>query len=261
MEKEPVIPFNPPSEEKKVEDNKVEKIDQSWSILRLVQERTPRGWEEVFKAAKRELEDISHILARDEAKYQYISFPPRKSIFHAFELTPLDKVICCIVGQDPYHNEGQAMGLSFSVPKGVMVPSSLKNIYKELTNTIENFRAPSHGDLSYWASQGVLLLNQCLTVRPHQPGSHGDLWRGLIMRVIQYILERNKNCIFLLLGKEAQRVTKLMGGRGKVVTAAHPSGLSANRGFFGSDVFNKVNKLLIEDGKKPIDWRVDPPSS
>jgi len=229
--------------------------DQSWSIMRIVKERCPLScptWIPVLNAAEKELIDISRILEKDEAKYGPC-FPARKDIFRALELTPLDRVSVVCVGQDPYHNDGQAHGLSFSVPKGVNVPSSLKNIYKELSTSIEGFRMPNHGNLEYWASQGVLLLNQCLTVRPHQPGSHGDLWLGFIMRVVQAVLDRNKNCVFLLLGKEAQRIVKLTGGRGKIVTAVHPSGLSG--------IFPKINSLLIEDGKPPIDWNVDPPKS
>lgn len=183
-------------------------------------------------------------------------FPPRPDVFRAFNQTPITKVKVCIIGQDPYHGPGQAMGLSFSVPKTQPVPSSLRNIYKEISSDLGHpLQSFSHGDLSSWCSQGVLLLNAVLTVRSGEPASHQKKgWEELTDGAIRALSREREGVVFLLWGKFAQEKAKLIDlKRGhKVLKAAHPSGLSASRGFFGCKHFSQANGLLAE----PIDWRV-----
>jgi uracil-DNA glycosylase len=185
-------------------------------------------------------------------------FPPRDRVFAAFRYTPLSRVSVVIIGQDPYHGPGQAEGLSFSVPPGVAVPSSLKNMYKELSTDIPGFSVPKHGHLAKWAAQGVLLLNATLTVLSGQPNSHaGAGWRTFTARVIAALNAQPQPIVFLLWGGFAKEVgAKLDRSRHGVFTAAHPSGLSANKGFFGCKHFSKANEFLKQHGREPIDWQV-----
>jgi uracil-DNA glycosylase len=238
-----------------------EPIDQTWSVIRIAIERPPKGWEEVFKGAIDEIAHVSSELDKEEKTFGPY-FPLKCELFTAFEWTPLNLIKILLIGQDPYHDFGtdglpQAIGASFSVRKGVMVPPSLKNIYKELSNSIDGFRIPSHGYLEKLGRQGVFLLNTCLTVRPHQPKSHGQVWRGLLERVLKAILSSNKNCIFILLGKDAQAIGKQLGGLGIILETSHPSPLSARYGFLGSNIFKRANQLLIANGQDPIDWNLD----
>lgn len=230
-------------------------IKQTMSILEIVETNCPTSWKKVFEAAKDELEDVNTILMTEEKTFGPF-YPFKKDLFRAFQLTPLNKVKVVLVGQDPYHTEhsGQpiACGLSFSVAKNVPIPSSLKNMYKELIRT--GFKAANHGDLSDWSLKGVLLLNSCLTVRPHQAGSHGQLWLGVIQRVVHAICDVNPNCVFILLGKQAQKLQKMLGDRVKVVAAGHPSGLNCRDPFVSSNTFVKVNEILVATKQDPIDW-------
>lgn len=238
-------------------------VDQTWSIEQIAKEAPPRTWERVFTDAIPELHDVSLILAEQEKLYgQY--YPLKKDIFNAFNYTQLSNVKIVIFGQDPYHQTihingetlPRAVGMSFSVRPEDSVPSSLNNIYAELENTVRGFRRPDHGDLREWATQGVLLLNQCLTVRPGKPNSHGDIWLGFINKVLKAIASANPYCIFLLWGREAQKLKPLLGERSIIFEAAHPSGLSARRGFFGCNHFNLANETLIKQGKVGINWRL-----
>ena len=242
-------------------------IDQSWSIKDITDKRPPRTWENVFKESEYEFITISEILEKEEKTYGTY-FPLKKNIFSAFELTPLKLVKVVIVGQDPYYQltvdnnnnpKPRAQGLSFSVSKDDIIPSSLENIYKELYNTYPGFIIPDHGDLTKWATQGVLLLNSCLTVRANQPGSHSELWLGFIKRVCKAIAKYNPTCVFLLWGMEAQKIKGMIGEKSVVLEAAHPSPKSANKGFFTYDHFNKTNKILVEQGHSAIDWHINPP--
>jgi uracil-DNA glycosylase len=142
------------------------------------------------------------------------------------------------------------------VKKGTKIPSSLVNMFKEIKNTVTGFETPSHGDLTGWARQGVLLLNTCLTVRPASPGCHKEIWLGFIKKVINAIIDTNPNCIFVLWGRKAQKVRKMLGERATVLEAAHPSGFSAHRGFFGCNHFNQINTLLSESGQRQINWNL-----
>lgn len=182
-------------------------------------------------------------------------FPDEKNIFNALELTPFESVKVVILGQDPYHGFGQAHGLSFSVQKGIPLPPSLKNIYKELQEDVGG-EVPTEGDLSHWAKQGVLLLNTVLTVEEGNANSHKGMgWERLTNRLIESLNELNHPVIFILWGKPAQDKEKLITNPNHVILKApHPSPLSAYRGFFGSKPFSKVNDILIQQGQTPIRW-------
>lgn len=182
-------------------------------------------------------------------------YPPRVQIFAALNHTPVDAVRVCIIGQDPYHAAGQAMGLAFSVPRGVAVPSSLRNIYKELGSNIPTFKPPKHGDLTAWATRGVLLLNTSLTVREADAGSHAKQgWETFTDAIVQTLNFREDPVVFLLWGKHAQDKAKKIRAHHKLLKSAHPSGLSASKGFFGNKHFSQCNALLQAMGKDPIDW-------
>lgn len=189
---------------------------------------------------------------------QYTVFPPNRLIFNAFEHTPFDEVKVVILGQDPYHNTGQAMGLSFSVPRGIDIPPSLRNMYKELQSDIPGFRMPDHGDLTAWADQGVLLLNATLTVRAHVAGSHQRKgWEAFTDKAIAELSARRSGLVFLLWGRYAKDKAALIDYRKHhILTAAHPSPLSAHNGFFGCGHFSKANQFLEQQGLKPVDWQV-----
>lgn len=184
-------------------------------------------------------------------------FPPNRLIFNAFEHTPFDRVRVVILGQDPYHNIGQAHGLSFSVPRGMDIPPSLRNMYKELATDIPGFEPPAHGDLSSWADQGVLLLNATLTVRAHAAGSHqGKGWETFTNRAIAELSAGRAGIVFMLWGRFAKQKAALIDGRKHLIlTAAHPSPLSAYNGFFGCRHFSQANDYLVEQGLPPINWQ------
>ncbi len=182
-------------------------------------------------------------------------YPEKKNWFKAFDVTPFEKVKVVIIGQDPYHGEGQAQGLSFSVPEGFKLPPSLKNIYKEIEADIRVEKS-QNGDLTSWAEQGVLLLNSVLTVRAKSAGSHQKKgWEKFTDRVVEVLNEQSENLVFILWGAPAQKKGKAI-NREKhlVLEAPHPSPLSSYRGFFGCQHFSKTNRYLMEKDKKPIVW-------
>jgi uracil-DNA glycosylase len=227
------------------------------------------GWDKVFS-----LDDVEQIYADVCNRCQFMPYPFFDELLKAFELTPFDEVKVVILGQDPYHGSysvpttpptrgmklvPQANGLAFSVDKGVKLPPSLKNIFKELKDDlgIDN----KHGDLSGWAKQGVLLLNSVLTVEPGSAGSHAGMgWEAITTDVIDALTKRKDPVMFLLWGKKAEETflnavdpdTPLY-----LMKAAHPSPFSAHHGFFGCKHFSKVNKWLEKNGKTPIDWKLD----
>ena len=182
-------------------------------------------------------------------------FPEEKNVFNALELTPFESVKVVILGQDPYHGFGQAHGLSFSVQKGIPLPPSLRNIYKELQEDLGG-ELPTEGDLSHWAKQGVLLLNTVLTVEEGNANSHKGMgWERLTNRLIESLNELNHPVIFILWGKPAQDKEKLITNPSHVILKSpHPSPLSAYRGFFGSKPFSRINDILIQQGQIPIRW-------
>ncbi|XP_057773969.1 uracil-DNA glycosylase, mitochondrial [Salvia miltiorrhiza] len=184
-------------------------------------------------------------------------YPPQHLIFNALNTTPFDCVKAVIIGQDPYHGPGQAMGLSFSVPEGIKVPSSLQNIYKELQKDM-GCTIPSNGNLEKWAIQGVLLLNAVLTVRQHQANSHAKKgWEQFTDAVIGAISQKRRGVVFILWGNYAQAKSRLIDeSKHYILKSAHPSGLSANRGFFGCRHFSRTNQILEKMGVSPIDWQL-----
>ena len=185
-------------------------------------------------------------------------FPPARLIFNAFDSCPFNQVRVVIIGQDPYHDVGQAHGLCFSVNEGIPIPPSLMNIYKEIQRDLGK-PIPTSGNLQRWADQGVLLLNATLTVEAHRPGSHqGKGWEELTDAVIQALNEQREHLVFMLWGSYAQRKGQFINRRKHLVLEApHPSPLSAYRGFFGSRPFSKTNNFLKEHGVDPIDWQIE----
>ena len=218
------------------------------------------GWENVLaeEFSKDYFIQLKQFLS-DEKSNNEIVYPDSNYIFNAYDSTPFDEVKVVILGQDPYHGDGQAHGLCFSVLPGVATPPSLRNMYKELLgDEAVDFETPEHGYLQKWAEQGVLLLNATLTVRAHDAGSHQRKgWEQFTDTAIQALNEQKEGIVFLLWGSYAQHKGKLIDTeKHHVLKAPHPSPLSAYRGFFGCGHFSKCNQLLGEMGKSEIDWQV-----
>ncbi|XP_003373849.1 uracil-DNA glycosylase [Trichinella spiralis] len=208
--------------------------------------------------SKAYFKDLENRLNEIWQKPQSVVFPPKHLIFNAFNLTPLKSVKAVILGQDPYHNYGQAHGLSFSVPHGVTPPPSLKNIFKELADDIPGFRIPSHGCLTAWAKRGVLLLNASLTVECHKANSHAAFgWQDFTDFAIKTVSDHCFGVVFLLWGAFAHKKERLVDSKKHtIIKTAHPSPLSQGR-FFGCRCFSKTNEALKEYGKDAIDWTID----
>ncbi len=185
-------------------------------------------------------------------------YPPADDIFNAFHFTPLEEVKVVILGQDPYHEPGQAHGLCFSVKPQVPIPPSLVNIYKELEDDLGCY-IPNNGYLEKWARQGVLMLNTVLTVRAHQANSHKDLgWEQFMDAAIRVLAEQDRPMVFVLWGKPAQRKKEMIHNpKHLILESPHPSPLSAYRGFFGSRPFSRINAYLEQNGLEPIDWQIE----
>lgn len=198
-----------------------------------------------------------YLKVRDEYT-RYPIYPPSEDVFNAFDFTPLHKVKVVILGQDPYHEEGQAHGLCFSVKKGVDIPPSLVNIYKELNDDLGCY-IPNHGYLKKWADQGVLLLNTVLTVRAHAAHSHKGIgWEQFTDAAISVLNQQDRPIVFLLWGKPAQeKAAMLTNPNHLILKAPHPSPLSAYRGFLGCRHFSSANAFLQKNGLDPIDWQIE----
>ncbi|MBB1312912.1 MULTISPECIES: uracil-DNA glycosylase [Aliivibrio] len=215
------------------------------------------SWNDILETEKEKpyyQEMMTHIKeARSQGKK---IFPKEENVFTAFSLTPFNNVTVVILGQDPYHGEGQAHGLSFSVLPGVKIPPSLRNMYKELAEDIEGFIPPTHGYLESWAEQGVLLLNTVLTVEESQAHSHAKLgWETFTDSIIEQLNEKKEGIIFLLWGAHAQKKgINIDATKHAILAAPHPSPLSARRGFFGCQHFSKTNELLREKNLSEINW-------
>lgn len=183
--------------------------------------------------------------------------PPKEYRFRALELTPLENIKAVILGQDPYHGEGEANGLAFSVNKDIKIPPSLRNIYKELNSDL-GLEIPTHGDLTSWAKEGVLLLNSILTVEKNKPASHRDIgWQQYTDSLISQISNQKEHVVFILWGKYAQSKIPLINqAKHLIIASTHPSPFSANKGFLGSKPFSKCNKWLKEKNVPQIDWRI-----
>lgn len=215
-------------------------------------------WEELFEKIKEKdyAKKINTILNQEYATHTI--FPPRNMMFNAFKYTPLKEVKVVIIGQDPYHEDNQAMGLSFSVPKGVALPPSLINIFKEIENNFGYKMNYSNGDLTYLAKQGVLLLNTILTVRKSIPLSHQNIGYDLFVQdILKTIDEQDQPIVFLLWGNYARELKKYLHNPNHLILeSTHPSPLSANRGgFFNQNHFLKANNYLVNHGLKPINWQ------
>ena len=217
--------------------------------------RIEASWKAVLKEEfeKPYFNEISSFLHQERAAGKTI-YPPGPLIFKAFELTPINKVKVVILGQDPYHGPGEAMGLCFSVPKGVRVPPSLKNVFKELKRDLD-LDVPQHGDLTHWAQQGILLINAMLTVEHKRAGSHKKIgWQSFTDAVIRALSENKEGLIFLLWGNFAKTKKELIDtNKHHVLEAAHPSPLARNA-FNNCKHFSKTNELLRNSGQKEIDW-------
>ncbi|MDB5286604.1 MAG: uracil-DNA glycosylase [Mucilaginibacter sp.] len=196
---------------------------------------------------------------KQEKEAGYVIYPKNADIFNAFNKTPFDEVKVVILGQDPYPGEHQAHGLSFSVQKGVAIPRSLINIYKELKTDIPGFTIPAHGNLEKWAKQGVLLLNATLTLRAGQSASHQKKgWEKFTDAAIKKLSDEKTGIVFILWGAYAQsKIALIDTNKHHILKSVHPSPLSVERGFWGSKPFSKTNEILIKEGKEPIDWQID----
>jgi uracil-DNA glycosylase len=215
-------------------------------------------WKEALsdELEKDYMRNLFHFL-ENEALSHRIS-PPEPVIFEAFNQTPFSDVKVVVLGQDPYHQLGQSHGLAFSVQAGTRVPPSLRNIFKAIENDFSEFKAPDHGNLTYWAKQGVLLLNTTLTVRESQAGSHQKKgWERFTDRIIQLLSNERSGLVFMLWGKPAQQKEVLIDStRHCILKSVHPSPLSAFRGFLTAGHFLQANRYLLSLGKKPIDWQI-----
>jgi uracil-DNA glycosylase len=222
-----------------------------------MQVQLPESWQRVIggEAEKPYFKKLAAFV--DEERRTYAVFPPEEDVFNAFKHTPYDQVNVLLLGQDPYHDDGQAHGLCFSVRPGIKPPPSLVNMFSELRTDL-GCRIPNNGYLVHWADQGILMLNAVLTVRAHTPNSHkGQGWETFTDEAIRAANERNSPVVFVLWGAYAQKKLSLIDTtRHAIVQAAHPSPLSARNGFFGSKPFSAINAELRTAGKPEIDWQI-----
>ena len=216
------------------------------------------SWQAVIgdELEKPYMQALRHFLKEEKAAGKVI-YPPSPLIFNAFNHTPFDQVRVVIIGQDPYHGDSQAHGLSFSVPKGIALPPSLMNIFKEIASDL-NIKMSRNGDLTPWADQGVLLLNATLTVESSKAGAHqGKGWEAFTDAVIAALNKKREGLVFVLWGSYAQKKGHMIDEqRHLVLKSPHPSPLSAHRGFFGNHQFSTINQYLIKHGQAPIDWQL-----
>jgi len=215
------------------------------------------GWSDYLNPEK----DKQYFKALDsylKSKKNLNIYPPKDCWFKALEYSSFEKTKVIILGQDPYHQERQAEGLSFSVPKGVIIPPSLRNIFKELQSDDVSFSKPEHGNLVSWANQGVLLLNSVLTVEQNSPASHANKgWENFTDKVIQILSSNKTNLVFILWGAYANKKSELIdGNKHLILSAPHPSPFSAYKGFFGSRHFSKTNNYLKSTNQETIDWSI-----
>ncbi len=230
-------------------------------LFTYVRANVPEGWEDLFKNAAPEIKQISDILEQEKKTYRIV--PDQENIFRVFYMCKPQDLSVVITGADPYfqilpNGKPRALGFSFSVSKDDAIPSSLHNIYKEIKNNYPNSVIPTHGDISHWVPQGVFLLNAGLTCRAGEPGSHVNkykLWAPFINKFVKYMATVNKNIIWVLWGKDSQKFEEMIDKSfNNILQSAHPSGLSAMRGFFGCGHFKKINEDLKKMNRKPIKW-------
>lgn len=214
-----------------------------------------KTWRDLINAESQKAYFIKLINRVDKERKTKVIFPPREEMFSCFAKCPLNQVKVVIVGQDPYHGEGQAHGMSFSVRKGVKIPPSLRNIYQELHNDL-GVVIPNHGNLEQWAEQGVLLLNTSFSVEKGKPGSHSSYgWMQFTENILNFLNDFERPLVFVLWGSHAQKVGKIITNPKHLkIENAHPSPFSAHRGFFGSKPFSKTNEFLRKSGQNEINW-------
>ena len=219
--------------------------------------KVEKSWKKIISTEfkKNYIQDLDKYLIKEQKKYKI--FPPKKKIFNSMNITSFEEIKIVIIGQDPYHGLGQAHGLAFSVSKGIPIPPTLKNIFKEIKNDL-NINNCDVGDLTKWAKQGVFLLNSILTVRENKASSHQNKgWEQFTDNIISAISKNHKNIIFLLWGKFAQKKKKLIdSSKHHILISSHPSPLSAHRSFFGCKHFSKCNKILKKLDKSIINWEL-----
>jgi len=215
------------------------------------------NWKELIEKEKENLYFYNLLIFLEKEYQSKTIYPKKEDVFKAFELTPFENVKCVIVGQDPYYNENQANGLAFSVNKGVKLPPSLVNIYKELNSDL-GVEVPLHGDLTNWAKEGVFLLNTILSVEQGKPLSHKNLgWEKFTLKVLKELNEDVKPKVFILWGKEAVSLKRIINNPiHLVIESPHPSPLSSYRGFFGSKPFSRTNEFLKEKNREIINWNI-----
>ncbi|MEO6681453.1 MAG: uracil-DNA glycosylase [Ginsengibacter sp.] len=220
--------------------------------------RIEESWKEILKSEFEEeyFKELTHFIKTEKAAGKII-YPPGSLFFRAFDKTPFHKIKVVILGQDPYHNPGQADGLSFSVPDGIRKPPSLRNIFKELKSDL-GIETPENGNLESWAEEGVLLLNSSLSVRQGEPGSHGRAgWINFTDAIIKKISDEKRAVVFLLWGNFAQAKESIIDiSKHFILKAPHPSPLSASRGFLGCKHFSKTNEILMQEGIQPVNWKL-----
>lgn len=243
---------------KEIEINK--NINENMTIKDVVINAAPKEWEEAFHSAMNEFIYIDTFISVQEQVYGKF-IPNRCDLFKAFDLCPLSKVKVVIVGENPYHTlyngDPISNGLAFSVNDGYSIPPQLNNIYKEISRSMSSFNIPSHGNLSNWAKQGVLLLNVSLTANPNihpKQGSHEKLWSGFITKIILAIEQANPQCIYVLWGYRAQSLSKIISSKCTLLESSSPSPFYYKRGFYGCDHFIEINSILTELGSDEIDW-------
>lgn len=236
-----------------------------YKILKDVKPEWKQMWKKLLKSDKG-IKIINFLIKKESHINNFIILPKFNDIFNTFKFFDLHQTKMVLLGQDPYIRveciDGkfipQAMGLSFSVPNGIKIPPSLRNIFKELKNNFNNFEIPNHGNLTRWVSEeNILLLNSALTVEKGKSNSHQKLWNNITDNVIKFISDNTKNVVFLLLGNNAKSKIKLINSsKHIIVSGVHPSPLSANRGFFNSNIFNKINEKLLEKKISKINWKI-----
>lgn len=235
-------------------------IEADWNLIQILNEASPPSWRTAFELAFKDLLLLNDRFAT-AATTSVVVCPQKKDIFRAFELCPLNQIKVVILGQDPYHSIWQdkpvANGLAFSTPRGFKVQPSLKNIYKLLKNSIKGFEIPSHGDLSKWAQQGVLLLNKALTTIAHKAEAHLDYWDGFTTHIITVINKVKPDCVYMLWGAHAQKMKRYIFHQKYILEANHPSPMVRNSDFQKCNHFVKANLLLKNSGQKEIDWCLD----
>jgi uracil-DNA glycosylase len=227
--------------------NIIKTINKDWKDELLLIYKKDESIQKSFK-------NIDNILS-NSTKKKTIIYPPMPLIFHAFNYFNIQECKVVILGQDPYHQPGQAIGLSFSVPDSMRIPPSLKNIYKELCSNNPDYQMPKTGNLTHWVEQGVLLLNTSLTVFEGEPNVHSKYWTEFTNKIIKLVSDKNEHIVFMLWGNNAKNKDKFINiTKHLILKSVHPSPLSASRGWFGSNHFNQCNDYLIANKKPPIKW-------